>query len=68
MSINDAIFAVVGTQINDGLLAYYKSGGATSDNLDDAEYEFLIGIGYNGTLNDMKYSFWLDNGSYPALP
>jgi hypothetical protein len=32
-------------QLNDLLLAYYKANGATSSNITDAEYEFLIAQG-----------------------
>ena len=54
--INDAILAVVGTQLNDGLLIHYKANGATADDLQDAEREFLIaGGGTPGTLQDMYH-------------
>lgn len=41
--INDAILSATGgPTVNDGLLAFYKLGGATSNDLQDAEREFLI--------------------------
>lgn len=43
--LNDAIVAVVGPAINDGLLAHYKTNGAISDDLHSAEYEFLVAGG-----------------------
>ena len=43
--LNDAIVAIVGPQINDGLLNHYQTNGATSNELQDAEYEFLISNG-----------------------
>lgn len=54
MTINDAIVAVVGRQINEGLLAYYRYFGANSHNLQDAERQFLLGRGaIEAPLNDM---------------
>ncbi len=40
--INDAIMAVVGPAINEGLLAYYQANGATSGDMQDAELQFLL--------------------------
>jgi len=52
--INDDILAVVGPQLNDGLLAYYRANGATASQLNDAEYEFLIAQGATAAhVNDM---------------
>jgi hypothetical protein len=84
--INDDILAVVGPQLNDGLLAYYRANGATASQLNDAEYQFLIaqgaapahvndmwveyltGLGYTGTLDDMRKAFWRDGGVTPVPP
>jgi hypothetical protein len=83
--INDDILAVVGPQLNDGLLAYYRANGATASQLNDAEYQFLIaqgaapahvndmwveyltGLGYTGTLDDMRKAFWKDGGATPPV-
>lgn len=56
--INDCILiATGGLTVNDGLLTYYKSNGAVSDDMNDAEYEFLIAQGVApAQVNDM----WLD--------
>ena len=41
--INDAILlATGGPSIDDGLLSHYQAGGATSNNIIDAETQFLI--------------------------
>ena len=55
MHINDCILAATGgPTVNDGLLAWYKAGGATSDSINDAEREFLLAQGVaDGQLNDM---------------
>ena len=82
--INDAIQAVVGPQINDGLLVHYKANGATSDELQDAEFEFLVAGGaaeasiadmYHellgpGHLSDLLLDFWIAGGTFgpPAAP
>ena len=76
MNINDAIHTALGSgHINDLLLTYYQSKGATSNQTGDAEREFLIieGAtagslndmwleylsGYAGSINDKKLAFWL---------
>jgi len=53
--INDCIIETIGAgQINDDLLRYYKLHGATSNDLNDAEYQFLVASGIAATqLNDM---------------
>lgn len=51
----DGIMAALGPgQVNDLLLAYYKSNGAVSSSITDAEYEFLIVQGASpGNVQDM---------------
>lgn len=52
--LNDAIVAIVGPAIDDGLLAHYKANGATADDLQDAEFEFLVAAGATpGEIQDM---------------
>jgi len=49
---------------NQLLLAYYKTNGATSNDLQDAEYEFLIAQGATpATIPDMWFE-WLGSLSY----
>ena len=59
MQRNDCVVAALGGsgQYNDLLLAYYQANGATSDNLVDAEYEFLIANGATSEFhrNDMWF-------------
>ncbi len=47
--LNDAILAAVQatgeSQLNDGLVLHYQANGATSSDLNDAEYEFLVANG-----------------------
>lgn len=43
--LNDLTVGVVGSGLNDGLLAHYKSNGATSNDLNDAEVQYLIARG-----------------------
>lgn len=76
--LNDAIHDVVGTQLNDGLLAHYKANGATADDLNGAESQFLITAGATpahlsdmwhellgpGHLNDLLTTFWLSGGLF----
>lgn len=46
MTLDDAILAATGgPTVTDGLLAYYKAGGATSNDLDDAERQWLLANG-----------------------
>jgi len=55
-AINAAIPDVVATQnaINDKLLRYYQTNGATSGEIDDAEYQFLVARGeVPAQVNDM---------------
>lgn len=56
-TINDAILAATGgPTVSDGLLAHYQAGGATSNNVIDAERQFLIAAGAtDGQLNDMWF-------------
>lgn len=60
--INDAIRAATGnTTVNDGLLAFYKANGAVSNDLQDAEREFLIAVKpliVKGSLQDMWYEYF----------
>jgi len=57
--INDCIVSVTGgPTTNEGLLAFYKANGATSNNLQDAAREFLLARGVpSGQLQDMWRSF-----------
>lgn len=59
MHINDHILAATGgPTVNDGLLAWYKARGATSNNLIDAEREFLLARGVaDGHLSDMWFKY-----------
>ncbi len=54
---------------NDFELAHYQSGGATSDDLQDAEREFLLVNvpGGLGTNPDLWYQFLVGNGGVGAL-
>lgn len=67
--VNDCILTAVGPgHINDGLLAYYQANGATSDDIDDAEYEFLLAQGADaGHVNDMWFSMLTNLGYSGAL-
>ena len=66
--INDCIHRVVGTQINDGLLAYYQANGAMSDDRNDAEHEFLLANGAApADLNDMWFDFLTQQGMSGSL-
>lgn len=75
MQLNDAILSATGgTNINDGLSAFYsrtqneslqdaesrwlKSKGVTSSSLNDMWFEYLSGIGFSGSLSDMKLNYW----------
>ncbi len=43
--------------LNQCKLAYYQANGATSGNLDDAEYEFLVAVPITkGNINDMWFT------------
>lgn len=60
--LNDCILSATGgPTVNDGLLAYYKLNGATSNTLLDAEREFLlarVGAGVvDGHTNDMWQTY-----------
>lgn len=82
-AINTLQYLALGTlgytgSLNDRLLKYYKANGATSNNIQDAEVQFLkaqasvtvkkqindmwkqylLALGYTGTLQDMLYAFW----------
>jgi hypothetical protein len=58
-TLNDEILrATGGPTVNDGLLAYYQTNGATSDDLQDAEREFLIAAGALGAGSNQD--LWLD--------
>lgn len=58
-TINDAILATVGGPSRaKGLLNFYQTNGATSNDLDDAEREFLVARGIvSRTLDDMWFEF-----------
>ena len=64
MQINDCIVeALGGGHINDLLLEYYHDYGATSNNLTDAEYEFLVFNGATpGHINDMWFEALISLG------
>ncbi len=58
--INDCILeATGGPTVNDGLLSYYLLNGATSNNIKDAEYEFLLvqGATASTSIQDMWFEF-----------
>ncbi len=55
--LNDAIVAIVGPQINDGLVNHYQTNGATSSDLGTAEYEFLIA---NGATPAHRQDMWYE--------
>ena len=59
MHTHDCINAALGPgDTRELLLAYYKASGATSNQLHDAEAEFLAARGYGaGTLQDRWYAF-----------
>lgn len=59
MQHNDDKLATLGSAtINDGILVFYLANGATSQNITDAGYEFLLARGVSpGSKNDMWYSF-----------
>lgn len=60
---NDLVMDVTGPQIDDGLLAHYKANGATSDTLNDAEYQYLIARGMPpGVLGDMWNTYLIGKG------
>lgn len=69
MQINDCILAAIGPgQINDRLLLYYQANGATSDDINDAEREFLVAQGADiGNVNDMWFQFLRSIGYIGAL-
>lgn len=51
-----------GPQDNDGWLAYFKANGATSNNYNDAAYEFLVALLVPaGALPDMWAYAWDNN-------
>lgn len=59
MHTNDCIQAVTGNvHIQTGLLAYYKANGAVSDDLQDAEREFLIAQG--ATPGQHNQDMWVE--------
>lgn len=57
--MNDIILALLGPgHINDLLLDYYKVNGASSNDVTDAEYEFLIAVGASpGDVEDMWHEY-----------
>ncbi len=71
MQINDCIRTALGGvgQINDLLLVYYQTNGATAGQINDAEHEFLIAQGVIGTeqVNDMWLEFLTAQGYTGAL-
>ena len=54
-SRQDCQQAVVGGQINDGTLAHYQAYGATSNDFNTAEYEFLVA---NGATPGHNHDMW----------
>lgn len=67
--INDAILAATGgPTVPDGLLSFYQSLGATSGQLNDAEYEFLLSQGVSPAhINDMWFTYLRAKGYTGAL-
>ena len=69
--INDAILAATGgPTVNDGLVTYYQANGAVSDDLQDAELEFLQALVVPvaaGSLQDMWLEFLGVQGFIGAL-
>lgn len=57
--VNDNILSVTGgSSVTDGLIAFYKANGATSDSIKDAAYEFLLARGAtDGAVMDMWREF-----------
>lgn len=55
--LNDLTVGVVGSNLNDGLLAHYKANGATSNDLNDAEVQYLVARGIS--LSDVA-DMWED--------
>jgi len=56
------------SHINQNYLTYYRSNGATSNVLDDAEMQFLTAQGYaSGTEGDRWYAFLRDQGYTGSL-
>lgn len=68
-SINDEILrATGGPTINEGLLTWYQTNGALSDDLQDAELEFLVNQGQAPRdLQDMWFLFLGGLGHTGAL-
>lgn len=62
--LNDCILSATGgPTVNEGLLAWYQAGGATSNALNDAAYEFLVAQGVTpGHINDMWRAYLLTLG------
>jgi len=70
MQINDCIVTALGPgQINDLLLAFYQANGATSNQMNDAEVEFLSaqGVVVTDHLNDMWFRFLRGSGYYGSM-
>jgi hypothetical protein len=74
-SVNDCKHIALGDQgftqahINDRFLAYLKSGGATSNNINDAQHEFLTAQGVATdppSLNDRWRLFLISAGGDPS--
>ncbi len=69
--INDDILSATGgPTVNEGLLSYYQTNGATSDDLQDAELEFLEALVVPvtaGSLQDMWMEFLGVQGFTGAL-
>jgi hypothetical protein len=62
--VNDLTIAVAGAAYNDGLVAHYQANGATSDQLNDAEVQYLVARGVTpGDLADM-WEAYLAGKSY----
>jgi hypothetical protein len=60
---NDLIMAVTGPQIDEGRLQHYQANGATSNNLNDAEYQYLVARGIApGVLADMWNTYLTGKG------
>lgn len=65
-ALHDTDISGVNGDINDLLLVYYQTNGATSDSITDAEYEFLLAQGVPAAqVNDMWFTF-LSNQGYPG--
>jgi len=70
LGLYDHILAATGGPTHqDGLLSYFLANGAVSNNLVDAEYEFLIAGGASpSSISDMWYDFLIIQGYTGSVP